>query len=69
MNPWGILIVAIGLFMLICSLLKTDFIVYRFLIHRSKKLWGKNVHLFHTIVGVIVIVFGILVALGIIGKK
>ena len=63
-SRWGILYCAIGLFMLICSLLKTNFIVYRLLIARSKMLWGENVHLFYTVVGAILIVIGILVALG-----
>ncbi len=67
MDPlWGILISAIGLFMLVCSLLETDFIVYKLLIYRSKKLWGKNVHRFYTVLGAVIIVLGILAAIGII---
>ncbi len=58
---WGILIIAAGLFMLISSLLKSNFVVYRVLVYRAKILWGKHVNLFFNIVGVIVIVFGILV--------
>jgi len=62
MHPlWGILMIAIGLFMLICGLIKSDFIVYRLMAARSKLLWGKNVHRFYQIVGAIVIVIGILV--------
>jgi len=53
--------------MLISATLKSNFIVYRLLVYRSKMLWGDNVHRFHQISGVIVIVFGILVAIGIIG--
>jgi len=64
MDPfWGVLMIAIGLFMLVCSLLKTDFIVYRLMVYRSKMLWGENVHQFYSIVGTIVIIIGILVAL------
>ena len=65
---WGCLIGAAGLFMLICGLLKSEFIVYRLMAARSKILWGENVHRFYQIVGVIVIVFGALVALGYIGR-
>jgi hypothetical protein len=67
MHPlWGVVMIAIGLFMLICGLSKSDFIVYRLMVYRSKILWGKNVHQFYQIVGVIIIVIGILVGLGII---
>jgi len=62
---WGILIIAVGLFMLISSLLKSNFIFYRVLVYRAKILWGKHVHLFFNIVGAIVIVFGIIVTTGI----
>ena len=60
---WGGLIVAAGLFMLICGLLKSDFIIYRLMVARSKILWRENVHRFYQIVGAIVIVFGISLAL------
>ena len=67
MHPlWGILMIAVGLFMLICGLIKSDFIVYRLMTARSKLLWGENVHRFYQIVGTIVIVVGILAALGVI---
>jgi len=61
---WGILIVLAGLFLLVCGRLKSNFIVYRLIVYRSKILWGENTHLFHQISGAIVIVVGILVALG-----
>ena len=67
MHPlWGILMSAVGLFMLICGLIKSDFIVYRLMTARSKLLWGENVHRFYQIVGAIVIVIGILAVLGVI---
>ena len=62
---WGILIVLAGLFLLVCGSLKSNFIIYRLLVARSKILWGDNVHRFHQVVGAIVIVFGVLVAAGI----
>jgi len=58
--------IAIGLFMLICGLIKSDFIVYRLMAARSKLLWGRNVHRFYQIVGAIIIVIGILVVFGVI---
>jgi len=61
---WGCLLAAAGLFMLLGGLSKSDFVIYRLMAARSKILWGENVHCFYQIVGVIVIVFGALVALG-----
>jgi len=61
---WGILIVLVGLFLLISSSKKSDFIVYRLIVARSKILWGDNTHRFHQIVGAIIVVFGVLVAVG-----
>lgn len=62
---WGLLISLIGLFMFICALLKSEFILYRIFTMRSKMLWGENVHKFYIVVGAIITVFGILVALGV----
>ena len=65
---WGCLIAAAGLFMLVCGLLRSEFAVYRLMAARSRMLWGEKVHRFYQIVGVTVIVFGALIALGIIEK-
>ncbi len=61
---WGALIILAGLFLLVCGRLKSEFIVYRLFVARSKILWGEKVYIFHQLTGVIVIVFGILVAIG-----
>ena len=60
---WGSLMMAAGLFMLVCASLKSEFIIYRLMVYRSKMLWGENVHRFHQIAGAVVIAFGVLVAL------
>ena len=62
---WGFLMVAIGIFMLICGLKKCDFIIYRILVARSKILWGENVHRFYQIAGFLIIIFGILMLFGV----
>jgi hypothetical protein len=62
--PWGILIVLAGLFLLVCGRLKSDFFIYRLIVARSKILWGDNTYRFHQIIGAIVIVVGVLVAVG-----
>ena len=61
---WGILIIVAGLFLTISATVKSNFIIYRLLVYRSKILWGEHVYRFHQIAGVIVIVVGVLVALG-----
>ena len=61
---WGILMVVVGLFLVICGRLKSEFIIYRLMVARSRMLWGDNVHRFHQIAGAIVVVFGVIVALG-----
>jgi hypothetical protein len=66
---WGILMIGIGSFMLIGGLTKSDFIIYRILVARSRILWGENVHKFYQIIGPILIVFGILIAIGVIGAN
>lgn len=61
---WGCLIAAVGIFMLISGITKSNFIVYRLLVARSRVLWGDKVHVFYQIAGLVVIIFGVLLALG-----
>ena len=63
---WGTLMAIIGLFMLVCGTVKSDFVVYRLLVARSRLLWGDAVHRFFQVSGVIVAVLGILWASGVI---
>lgn len=63
---WGCLIAAVGLFMFVSGTTKSEFIVYRLLVARSKILWGERVHSFHQVVGVLVAVFGVLLIAGVI---
>jgi hypothetical protein len=50
---WGALILLFGLFIFISALKKSEFVIYRLLVARSKMLWGENVHSFYVVVGVI----------------
>jgi len=61
---WGTLVILAGLFLLVCSSLKSEFFIYRLLVARSKMLWGEKTYRFHQIAGIIVIVFGVFIALG-----
>ena len=61
---WGILVILAGLFLLVCGSLKSEFFIYRLLVARSKILWREKTYRFHQVVGIIVIVFGVFIALG-----
>ena len=61
---WGILIIAAGLFLVISGRSKSNFIVYRLLVARARILWGENVHSFHQVSGILMMIFGLVVALG-----
>ncbi len=65
---YGILMAAVGLFMLSCGTVKSDFIVYRLMIARSRLLWGDGdaVHRFYQFSGLVVAILGTLWATGII---
>ena len=61
---WGILTIIIGLFMLVSSIMKSEFIIYKLLVARAKILWGKNAHNFLIISGILVVIMGILMTIG-----
>lgn len=65
---WGMLMAAAGLFMLVCGTTKSEFIIYRLMVARSRILWGEGdaVHRFYQWCGTIVVILGALWALGII---
>jgi hypothetical protein len=65
---WGGLLVAVGTFLLVSAIRKREFVVYRLLVARSRILWKDHVHRFHKVAGVLVIVFGVLLMFGVIGK-
>ena len=57
---YGILMALIGLFLVVSATLQSDFIIYRLLVARSRLLWRDRVHLFHQVVGAILVVLGLL---------
>jgi len=57
--------IAAGLVLFTCGLTRSDFIICRLFVYRSKILFGENgAHLLHLISGLIVIILGILATLG-----
>ena len=68
---WGLLMCAAGLFMLACGTLKTEFIVYRLMVARSRVLWGDGdaVHRFYQVSGLVVFILGALWGTGVIWNR
>ena len=62
----GILMVAIGSFLSFSGLTKSNFIVYKILVARSRILWGKSdkVHVFYSVIGILIIIMGLLLSIG-----
>jgi len=67
---WGILMILIGAFLSISGFLKSNFVIYRILVARSRLLWGEGnaVHSFYGVAGILVILVGILLLLGVFYK-
>ena len=66
---WGGLMLLAGLFLFISGTIKSDFIIYRLLVARSEILWGEKVHLMYQLSGGIILILGLLWALGLIWSK
>ena len=69
-NIWGVITALVGMFLLVSGLTKSNFIIYRILMAKSKLFWKEEdkIHRFYQVAGILVVVFGILVALGVISK-
>ena len=65
---WGSLTATIGLMMLVAGTAKSEFILYRLMVARSRLLWGEGdaVHRFYQVSGLIVLALGVLWATGLI---
>ena len=64
---WGLLMAAVGLSMLVCGTLKSGFIIYRLMVARSRILWSEEtVHRMYQVSGSIIMILGLLWALGLI---
>ena len=65
---FGSLMALMGLFLAVSATLRSDFVIYRHLVARSKILWRDRVYLFHQVVGAILVVVGLLWACGVIWR-
>ncbi|MCP4886208.1 MAG: hypothetical protein GY904_06295 [Planctomycetaceae bacterium] len=65
---WGSLTATMGLLMLVAGTAKSEFILYRLMVARSRLLWGEGdaVHRFYQVSGLIVLFLGVLWATGLI---
>jgi len=63
---WGIVMMAIGVSFVYWGSTESSFVVYRLLAARSRVLWGERVHPFYQVVGAVLVVLGLLWAIGVI---
>ena len=63
---WGIVMMAIGALFVAWGSTESNFVVYRLLAARSRVLWGERVHRFYQVVGAVLVVVGLLWAVGVI---
>ena len=65
---WGLVTAAIGIFMLISGTIKSENVIYRLMVARSRITWGEGdaVHRFFQLCGFILVVLGVLWATGVI---
>jgi hypothetical protein len=59
---WGVLMGVIGILFVMWGRARSDFVIYRLFVERSRILWGDRVHGFYQVVGVVLVVVGLLVA-------
>ncbi|MDC1389807.1 hypothetical protein N8342_08195 [Acidimicrobiales bacterium] len=60
---WGGLILLVGVLFVAWGRTRSDFVVYRLFVARSRVLWGDRVHDFYQVAGITMIAFGLLVAI------
>ncbi len=62
---WGLIIAAVGALFIVWGRTRSDFVVYRLLVARSRILWGEGdqVHGFYQVAGAIMIIVGAVIAI------
>ena len=59
---WGLIIAAVGALFIVWGRTRSEFVVYRLLVARSRVLWGDRVHSFYQVAGTLMIIAGAAVA-------
>jgi len=65
---WSLIVIIIGLLILIGSIKKSEFILFKLIVARAKILWGNSVYLFLMISGIFVMIFGVLMFFGVLNS-
>lgn len=65
---WGGPTMLVGPWLFICATRKSDGIPYRWVVARSSVTWAARVYRFHQVSGGLVVLFGISLVLGIVGR-
>jgi len=60
---WGLIIAAIGVLFIVWGQTRSEFVLYRPIVARSRLLWGDRVYAFHQVSGVLMIIVGALFAI------
>lgn len=62
---WGLIIAAVGALFIVWGRTRSEFVVYRLLVARSRILWGEGdqVHGFYQVAGAIMIAVGAIIAI------
>ena len=68
-NPWGIVVAAVGLLMSLGGITKSNFFLYRMIVSRQRHFLGDRVHSYFIVAGLIMAVFGVLLAVGVIPSR
>ena len=63
---WGLVMATIGGLFFFWARSQSESVVYRLLAARSRILWGDRVHSFYQVVGAVLVVLGLLWAIGVI---
>ena len=61
---WGLIVAAVGALFIVWGRKRSDFVVYRLLVARSRILWGDGdrVHGFYQVVGAMMVACGAVIA-------
>jgi hypothetical protein len=57
---WGVLVALIGLFLFLSGFNKSENVVYKLMVARSRLLWKDHVHTFYVFVGLILMAVSML---------
>jgi hypothetical protein len=63
MRIWGLVMIAIGAYLMVSAVMKSEAIPFRFLVARARILWKDRAYPFLLVAGLLVAVAGVVVAL------